>query len=71
MKCPVCKNHEQYVEMSFHANYFDENILTCRVCGTVWSIKHGLAEMVTDPQEDSFLSATAENVEAADYSFAA
>jgi hypothetical protein len=71
MKCPVCKYHDQYVEMSFHSCDFDENIITCRVCGTVWSANHGMAEIVSDPREESSLSATAECVEGADYSFAA
>jgi hypothetical protein len=68
MKCPVCNYHEQYVEMSFHSCDFDENIITCRVCGTVWSANHGMSEIVS-AQEESLLSA--ECVEGADYSFAA
>ena len=71
MMCPVCKNHEQYIELSFHSGGFDENIITCRTCGTVWAINHGMAGIVTVPEEASFLSATTDCVEGAEYSFAA
>jgi len=71
MKCPVCKNHEQYAELDLHVDGFAEGIMTCRICGTVWSVNHGMTEIVRDPQEKSFLEATSECVEAYDYSFAA
>jgi hypothetical protein len=71
MKCPVCKTHEQYVEMDLHAAGFAEDIITCRICGTVWSINHGASVIVKDSQEKSFLAATTDCVESDDYSFAA
>jgi uncharacterized protein YbaR (Trm112 family) len=71
MKCPVCKTHEQYSELDLHAQGFAEDIITCEICGTAWSINHGVSEIVRDAQEKSFLSATTECVEGDDYSFAA
>lgn len=71
MKCPVCKTHEQYVEIDLHSEGFAEDIITCSICGTVWAINRGVTEIVKDAQEKSFLEATTECVEADDYSFAA
>ncbi len=71
MKCPVCKTHEQYVDIDLHADGFDEDIITCSICGSVWSINHGLTEIVKDAQAKSFLSALSECVEGDDYSYAA
>lgn len=71
MKCPVCKTHEQYVDLDLHAEGFSEDIVTCKICGTVWSVNHGVTEVVRDAQEKSFLSAVTECVESDDYSFAA
>lgn len=71
MKCPTCKTHGQYTEMDLHADGFAEDIITCRICGTVWSVNHGVTEVVRDPQEHSFLSALTECVEGDDYSLAA
>ena len=71
MKCPACKTHEQHSNINLHAEGFDERIITCRVCGTAWSVNHGLSEIVNDPQECSFLESTSECVEGYDYSFAA
>ena len=71
MKCPVCNNHEQYVELSFQSDGFDDNVITCRFCGTAWTINLGFAEIVVDPQDVSSLSATTECVDGAEYSFAA
>lgn len=67
MQCPACKSHRN-VEMDLHAEGFIEDIVECRVCGTVWSVNHGVVEIVKDPQEKSFLEATTECVEADDYS---
>lgn len=69
MKCPVCKTHEQQVEIDLHSDGFAENIITCRICGTIWSINHGLTEIVKDPQKMSFLEAQSECVEGDDYIF--
>ncbi len=71
MKCPVCKTHKQHVEIDLHADGFAEDIFTCRICGTMWSVNHGTTEVVKDPQEKSFLEALSECVEGDDYSFAA
>jgi hypothetical protein len=71
MKCPVCKTHEQYDEIDLHSNGFSEDIITCSICGAVWSVNHGMTEIVKDPQEKSFLEALSESVEADDYGFAA
>ncbi|MEA3464902.1 MAG: hypothetical protein U9R29_02615 [Thermodesulfobacteriota bacterium] len=68
MKCPVCKNH-QYVEHDLHSKGFSEDIVECDICGTIWSVNHGLTEIVSDVQ-CSFLEATSENVEAFDYNYA-
>lgn len=67
MKCPVCKNHES-VDTDLHAEGFNEDIVECRICGAVWSINHGVVEIVNDPQEKSFLEAVSECVEGDDYS---
>jgi len=71
MKCPVCKTLEQYVDIDLHSEGFSEDIMTCRICGAVWSVNHGMVEMVRDPQEKSFLEAISECVEADDYCYAA
>ena len=66
MKCPVCKNHE-HVDFNLHADGFDEGIIECPNCGTIWSVNHGIIEIVEDPQEKSFLAAQSECVDADDY----
>ena len=66
MKCPVCKNHE-FVDTDLHAEGFSEDIMECRICGTVWSVNHGVVEIVKDPQDKSFLQARSECVEGDDY----
>ncbi|HWI40327.1 MAG TPA: hypothetical protein VNX25_02425 [Verrucomicrobiae bacterium] len=71
MKCPVCKAHEQRVAIELHSEGFAEEINTCSICGTVWSVNHGMTEVVKDSQEKSFLEATSECVEGDDYSYAA
>ncbi len=71
MKCPVCKTHEQYVDIDLHSEGFAEDIYTCSICGTIWSVNHGLTEVVRDPQVRSFLEAQSECVEGDDYSYAA
>jgi len=71
MKCPVCNTHEQYAEIDLHADGFAEEINTCHICGTIWSVNHGVTNIVKDPQKKSFLSALSECVGADEYSFAA
>ncbi|MSN26530.1 MAG: hypothetical protein GJV46_11765 [Geobacter sp.] len=67
MLCPVCKTHEQYSTINLHTTAFDENIMTCNICSSVWSVNHGLTEVVRDSQNKSFLGATTECVEGDDY----
>ncbi|WP_305045528.1 hypothetical protein [Geoalkalibacter sp.] len=69
MKCPVCKSMENRSEIDVRSNGFDEEILSCAVCGTLWSINHGATEVVKDAQAHSFLEATAECVEGDDYAW--
>jgi len=71
MKCPVCKTHEMRSELDLHATGFSEDIVTCNICGATWAVSHGAVEMISDPQEYSFLSAVSESVEGYDYSYAA
>ncbi len=66
MKCPVCKSHE-HVAIDLHATGFAENIVECRVCGSIWAINHGATEIVRDTQKKSFLEAQTECVEGDDY----
>ncbi|MCD6526873.1 MAG: hypothetical protein J7K75_07790 [Desulfuromonas sp.] len=69
MKCPVCKNRK-YAEQDLHSDGFAEDIVECAICGTVWSVNHGMTEVVKDTQACSFLEAVSECVEADDYSYA-
>jgi hypothetical protein len=71
MKCPVCKTHEQHIGIGLTADGFAEDIITCRICGAVWSVNHGITEIINDPQEKSFLEAITECVEGDDYYVAA
>jgi uncharacterized Zn finger protein len=71
MKCPVCKNSEQHTEIDVQANGFNEAIIKCDICGTVWSVNHGVTEVIKDAQAKSFLAATSECVEGDDYSWVA
>lgn len=70
MNCPVCKSSKQHTEIDVHSNGFDEEIIECDLCGTVWAINHGAVEIVKDTQEKSFLEAVTECVESDDYSWA-
>ncbi len=70
MQCPVCNNHETST-IHLHTGQFSEDLLKCASCGSIWSINHGVIEMVRDTQEHSFLSAVSECVEADDYCLAA
>lgn len=71
MHCPVCKTHEQYTQSALKAEGFSEQIITCKICGSIWSINHGMTELVCDAQERSFMEALSECVESDDYSLAA
>jgi uncharacterized Zn finger protein len=66
MKCPVCKHQQERAEIRVHDNGFDEELFRCTVCGSTWSVNHGLVEIVRDTQQESFLAADAEAVEAND-----
>ncbi len=68
MKCPVCKNHELHTEIQVHANGFDEDLFQCDICGSTWSVNHGLVEIVKDTQAKSFLEATSDSADGVDYS---
>lgn len=69
MKCPVC-SYSKSSDTSLDTEGFHEQISECGSCGAVWSINHGLVEVVADSQCNSFLEATSEPVEADDYVFA-
>ncbi len=66
MKCPVCKNSSN-TDIDLHADGFYEDIFECSVCKATWSVNHGIAEVISDPQKDSFLQAVTESVEGDDY----
>lgn len=70
MKCPVCQSYEGS-ELHLHSEGFNEGIHECKTCNTVWSVNHNLAEVINDPQAQSFLSALSETVEADDYCWVA
>lgn len=70
MRCPVCKSFKNS-EIDLHSPGFAEGIIECGVCGTVWSVNHGVVEVVKDPQKNSFLEALSECVEGDDYSWVA
>lgn len=64
--CPVCKNHE-HVDINLRSEGFMEGISECRICGSIWSVNHGMTEVVRDSQAKSFLEALTECVEGDDY----
>lgn len=68
MRCPVCKNHKAHAEIEVHANGFDEDLFECEVCGSVWSVNHGLEKVVKDTQSRSFLEANSDPVDGSDNS---
>ena len=69
MQCPVCK-HRSAKGVALHADGFDEALFKCSVCGSTWAINHGLSEVVSDTQKNSFLAGTTECVEGDDYCWA-
>ena len=70
MKCPVCKSVEKSDGLDLHADGFAEDILTCNNCDTIWSVSHGVTNIVNAPQRKSFFSALSECVGADEFSFA-
>jgi hypothetical protein len=66
MMCPVCKNHE-HTDINLRSEGFREGISECRICGSIWSVSHGMTEVVRDTQARSFLEALTESVEGDDY----
>ena len=66
--CPTCKAI-LCIETDLDAFQFHEEIYECANCGTVCSLAHDQAEVVIDPQENSFLSVTSDTVESDDYVF--
>ena len=56
MQCPVCKNDEN-LGMDLRSGSFNEDIVECQSCGTMWSVNHGVMAIVKDPNADSFLEA--------------
>ena len=70
MQCPICKTVEQYDALDLHAAGFSEDILTCINCETIWSVNHGVTNIVNAPQRKSFFSSLSECVGADEFSFA-
>jgi uncharacterized Zn finger protein len=66
--CPTCKS-VLCVETDLDAFQFHEELQECANCGTVCSSAHAQVEVIKDSQSGSFLSTTAEVVEADDYVF--
>lgn len=69
MRCPTCGSYEQKT-LEMKVDQFSESLVDCAVCGSSWSINHGLAEIVVDSQNASFLEGQSECVEADDYPWA-
>ena len=70
MQCPVCKKHE-HDSIELRSGSFNEGLLECRICGSVWSVNHGLMSIVRDSMADSFMEALSASVEGDNYCFAA
>ena len=69
MQCPVCGSYEQST-LEMKIAQFNEKLVECGVCGSSWSINHGLAEIVVDTKLASFREGQSECVEADDYPWA-
>jgi hypothetical protein len=69
MKCPVCHSVENN-EIHLVSEGFAEEIVNCAVCETVWSLNHGLMEIVAEAQAGSFLAAHSEKVDGDDVTMA-
>ncbi|HJV35697.1 hypothetical protein [Geomonas sp.] len=70
MQCPVCKNHD-HVAIDLRAGNFTEDLVECTICGTMWSVNHGVMAIVKDPMADSFMEALSASVEGDNFCFAA
>lgn len=66
--CPTCKS-VLCIETRLDAFQFHEELQECMNCGTICSLSHDQVEVVRDSQPGSFLSTTADAVEADDYVF--
>ena len=42
-----------HTEIHVHDNGFDEELYQCDVCGSTWSVNHGLVEVVKDYMSES------------------
>ncbi len=69
MRCPTCGSYE-HKTLEMKVSQFSESLVECVVCGSSWSVNHGLAEIVVDSQSASFLEGQSECVEADDYPWA-
>ena len=68
MYCPSCKNLEaEKMDVRLKPAGLTEEIMECRVCGTMWAVSHGAVELLRDPQAGSFLATRSEPVESDDY----
>ena len=67
MKCPVCKTRGEYLGINLQADGFAENINTCHVCETTWSVNHGISKVIEDSM---FLETTSECNDEDTYCFA-
>ena len=65
MMCPSCRNAEK-PDVRLVPSGLTEEIMECRGCGAVWSVSHGMVELLRDPQAGSFLAKQSEAVEASD-----
>jgi len=70
MQCPICGSYEQK-STEMKSEQFCEELVECAICGSNWSINHGRAVIVSDPQLSTFLQGQSECVEGDDYTWAA
>ncbi|MDA3806997.1 MAG: hypothetical protein PF440_03700 [Thiomicrorhabdus sp.] len=70
MQCPICRSYEQNT-LEMQSEQFKEGLVECSICGSSWSVNHGLAKLVVDTQVASFLEGQSESVDADDYTWAA
>jgi hypothetical protein len=69
MNCPICKSlNNDKIEL--FASQFNEQIIECNDCNSLWSIQHDMIDVINDVQEGSFLTARSEDVEESEYSWA-
>lgn len=65
MMCPSCRSIEA-PNVKLVPTGLTEEIMECRGCGAVWSVSHGMVELLRDPQANSFLARQSDAVEASD-----